>query len=262
MTVITLYVAWENLNESRPIAQIQQQFKPSNEEPIKAVPQTNVLINEFNHINSQITSFYNSNVSVKIWENNMRFNVSGTMCYEKPKCFRFKVRTLIGLEMDFGSNDNLFWYWSRRDVHPGLYYASYEDYHKTRLKTPFNPVFMRESLGLDQIDVSDAEITENEKYVIVTWQKISATNQKVLYSIFLNKSTKRMDGIVISSVSGQILASCETTYENNLPKKILYDWQEEQRSLILEFHGAVINRSLPKTFWELPSYHPKFDMGK
>lgn len=261
VTIICSYIVFNSINESRPIAQIQQ-FKPADEKPIALITEAIVAINNFNDVNSKITSFYSSNISVKVWENNVKFKVSGTMCYEKPKCFRFKIKTLLGPEMDFGSNNDLFWYWSKRDIHPGLYYASYDNYHKTRLKTPFNPVFMRESLGLDQIDFSDAKITENEKCYVVTWEKVSATNQKVLYSIFLDKLKKRINSIVISDTSGKVLASCEITHEGNLPKKILYDWKEEQRSLVLEFHTPVINKTLSKKLWELPSYQPKFDMSK
>lgn len=261
MTGITAHTIWERLNEPRPIAQIPQEFIRPKEEFIEP-SKSEILIKEFNQINSQISSFDSSDIFVKVWENGMRFRISGAMHYEKPKRFRFKIWTPMGLEMDFGSNDQLFWYWSRRDIHPGLYYASYEDYHKTCLKTPFNPVFLRESLGLDEIDVSNAGITENDKYVIPTWQKINAMNEKVLYSMFLNKTTKRMDGIVISNLSGKILASCEITYEGLLPKRILYDWQEEQKSLTIEFNQVFTNRSAPSSLWELPQYYPKFDMGK
>jgi len=259
----TCFVLWTRFGEPRPIAQIQipqEVIRPPIVPP--PVSQSKIVIDEFNHINSQITSFDGSQVSVKVWENSMRFRISGTMYYEKSKNFRLKLWTPIGLEMDFGSNDQLFWYWSRRDVHPGLYYASYEDYNKTRLKTPFNPVFLRESLGIDQIDVTDAKITENEKHVIVTWQKVNSMNQKVLYSMFINKSIKRMDGIVISDLNGKILASCEITHDGLLPKKILYDWQEEQRSLTLEFYNPMINNSLNKANWDLPRYYPRIDMGK
>lgn len=80
--------------------------------------------------------------------------------------------------------------------------------------------------------------------------------------MFINKSIKRMDGLVISDLAGKILASCEITHEGLMPKRILYDWQEEQRSLTLEFYNPTINKSLDKTNWDLPRYYPRIDMGK
>lgn len=257
MTGITILMVVLKLNEQRPTVQLpeQEQFIV----PTQKIP---AIVDEFNNINSQITGFEEKSVSVKIWENGMRFRITGSMYAENPNRFRMKVWSALGAEMDIGSNDELFWYWSRRDRHPGLYYAVYEDYQKTRLKTPFNPVFMRESLGLSQIDPTNAKIGENEKQIMLTWPRMNASNQSVLYSMFLNKSSKRMDGIVISDLSGTTIASCQVEYEGLLPKRILYDWQEEQRSLVLEFSRPMINQQIPPDHWNMPRYSPKIDMGK
>jgi ADP-heptose:LPS heptosyltransferase len=262
MVGITSFVFFSRIKEPRPIAQIQPIVPPTPPQIVEEPPKTNLIIDEFNQVNSQITSFSSSQMIVKVWENDMRIKISGSMYYEKPKCFRFLVWTGVGRETDIGSNDEIFWYWSRRDRHPGLYYANYDDYTKTRLKTPFNPVFMRESLGLEQIDPKNAKIVDSEKHVMITWQKINASNNKILYSMFINKATKRMDGIVVSDLDGKTLASCEITYEGLLPKKILYDWQEEQRSLTIEFSDVEVNLSLDKKIWQMPRYLPRIDMGK
>jgi len=246
------------LNEPRPTVKIiDEQFDPL---PVK--PQIPLVIAELNEINSQVSGFDGSDVSVKIWENGMRFKISGSMSYEKPNNFRMKVWSIMGQEMDIGSNERLFWYWSKRDRYPGLYYADYSDYHKTRLKTPFNPVFMRESLGLNEIDTTDAKIVENEKHVMVSWQKTNASNEKILYSVLVNRLSKRIDGIVISDLSSKVIASCEIEYQGILPKKILYDWKEEQKSLVIEFSNPTINKKFSSSNWDLPRYSPKIDMGK
>jgi len=260
MTGATGFLFWLKLNEPRPstvITEKQQQLTQI--EQTTRIPE---VVGEFNKINSQITSFDGSDMIVKIWENGMRLKVSGSMYYEKPLSFRMKVRSIMGEEMDMGSNNEHFWYWSRRDKHPGLYYASYADYFKTRLKTPFNPVFLRESLGLDQIDPTGAKIVEKENDVMLVWPKITATGQKVLYSVFLNKQTKRMDGIVVTDLNGKPLTSCDVEYDGVLPKRIVYDWQEEQRSLVLEFRRPAMNQSLSPNHWQMPDYTPKINMAE
>jgi hypothetical protein len=260
MTGITIIMLVLKLNEPSPIVQL-----PELKQLIQIPESTKVpdLINEFNQINSEISSFSATDVYVKIWENSIRFKISGSMYYEKTNNFRMKVWSIMGQEMDIGSNNDIFWYWSRRDRNPGVYYATYNDYQKTRLKTPFNPVFMRESLGIDQIDVTNAKISENEKYVTITWKKTNASNQEVLYSMFLSKSNKRMDGIIISDLVGKILVSCKIEYQGILPQRIVYDWQEEKKYLVVEFLNPLINRThWLSDNWEMPRYLPKIDMGK
>lgn len=168
----------------------------------------------------------------------------------------------MGPESDLGSNEDKFWYWSRRDRHPGLYYANHEDYYKTRLKTPFNPVFMRESLGLDEIDLTDAKITKDGNETIVTKMKLSATGKKVLWSAFIDDHTKRMNHMVIADLDGKMLASCEVEYVDSLPSRITYNWHEEHRSLILEFKRVKMNLAIDPRNWQIPDYQPKIDMGR
>ena len=80
--------------------------------------------------------------------------------------------------------------------------------------------------------------------------------------MFLNKSNKRIQGVAICDLNENILACCEIEYIGIVPKKILYDWKEEKRSLVIEFNSPQINQDLSKYNWELPKYNPKIDMGK
>lgn len=108
-------------------------------------------VNAVNFRNETIKSFSCSDMEVKLWEGGMRIRLQGSLYYEKPKGFRMRINSVFGEEVDLGSNDDVFWYWSRRNKRKGLYYAHHEDFQKTRLKTPFNPLFIRASLGLDLI---------------------------------------------------------------------------------------------------------------
>lgn len=220
------------------------------------------LIEEFNAVNKYIATFSVADVVVKIWDNGMVFTLKGSIFYEKPQRFKMSVWSFFGDELDIGSNDEIFWYWSKRERHPTLYYAIHEDHPKTRLKTPFNPVFMRESLGLNEIDVKDAKIVESENDIMVSRQRLSGTGERILYSMFLSKVNKRVSGIVVSSLQGKPLATCEVQYEGAIPKRIAYDWHEEQRSLVLEFKNPVVNIALPETHWQKPKYQPQINMGE
>lgn len=259
MTGFTGFLVWQKLNELPPVINLPVNTQPiQTPEPVIA-PQ---VILDFNQINSQIQNFDCSEVIVKTWEGGLRLKIHGSVSYDKPNLFRMKTKSFMGEETDIGSNTDIFWYWSRRDKNPGLYYSTYENYHKTRLKTPFNPVFLRESLGLEQVDYKSAKIVDKESQIMLTWVKPNAMGDKILYSMFIDKENKRMQGIAISSISGETLASCEVEYESNIPKKITYDWKEEKRFLVLEFINPKINQNLPSTNWDRPRYFPQINMGE
>ena len=77
----------------------------------------------------------------------------GTMHVERPDRFRFKAGLLGISEMgvDVGSNEELFWIWSRANLPgqpPALYYASHLDYQHSELQQmiPLEPSWIIDAL--------------------------------------------------------------------------------------------------------------------
>lgn len=237
---------------------IQRQLPQAEE--IKEVP---AIITEINRRNAAITSFVCERVSVKTWKRGLRIRLSATALYEKDNNFRLRFSSVFGSEMDLGSNDEIFWYWSRRDMNPGLYWAVYADYHKTRLKTPFNPIFMRDTLGLSEISTENARISETSEYVILVYDRYNAMNQPILYSVVLDKATRLMAGILVTDTDGVPLVTADIQhYPDGVLKKILYTWHEENRMLILEFRSPQINVEIPSTNWIPPNKIPQINMAE
>lgn len=237
---------------------IQRQLPQAEE--IKEVP---AIVAKINLRNSAITSFTCERVSVKIWERGLRMRLSATVLYEKDNSFRLKLRSAFGNEMDLGSNDEIFWYWSRRDKNPGLYWSVYANYHKTRLKTPFNPMFMRDTLGLNEISTENARISETTEYVILAYDRYNAMNQPIIYSVMLDKATILIAGIIVTDTDGIPLITVNIQhYPDGTLKKILYTWHEENRILSLEFRNSQINVEIPSTSWIPPNKTPQINMAE
>ena len=216
-----------------------------------------------NERNRAITSFSCDKITVRTWERGMRFRLSGTIQYEKLDRFRMIIQSVFGSEVDLGSNDDMFWYWSRRDPHPGMYWAKHEDYHKTRLKTPFNPLFMRDSLALNEIELSEAEFGENDESVVVWYDRINALGQPIIYTVFIDKLTEQIQGILITDPTGKALAVAEVQRrEDGLPSQILYTWYEENRMLGLEFSNPTVNNNISELAWMPPDYQPRINMAE
>ena len=221
------------------------------------------LVRLVNEANAKIGNISCDDVSVKIWQNGLRFKLSGELHYEKHRNFRMNLSSIFGEELDLGSNSNKFWYWSRRDKDPGVHWANHEDYYKTRLKTPFNPVFMMRSMGVDVIDDKGAYVTETTEDYIIAYRERSASNKEVLVSIFVSKVNQRIEGMIVTDLDARPLASAEIReYKAGLPSKILYIWHEEDRALLMELKDPKVNTSIPENQWKMPDREPKLNMAE
>jgi hypothetical protein len=234
--------------------QIQEQIVPTQIPPV---------IQVLNQRNQKITSFTCDQIAVKTWERGMRFKLNAKIYFEKTLRFRMLIQSTFGTEIDLGSNDDLFWYWSRRDPRPGLYWAKHDDYYKTRLKTPFDPMFMRDTLGLNEIDLTGAHIGETEKVMLLTYNRVNASGKPIVYTLFINKITVQIEAIMVTDTSGTPLVVAEIQrQEDGLPAKITYSWLEENRTLSLEFDKPRVNVPLVGDLWSPPDHRPIINMAE
>lgn len=263
MTAACIWLVLTKITEIRPetrILKIQEKIQSEGEKSEIVIPD---IVQKINARNANIGTFLAENMEVKIWERNMRFKLRGELFYKKDAFFRMKISSILGKEVDLGANDQVFWYWSRRDPQPGLYYARYEDYASTRLKTPFNPVFLRESLGLSQIETNNAQFISKDGFTSVSRVIINALGNQVIYSIFINEQLQRIEGCLITDLQYKPLASCEIQkFSGDLPQRILFVWHEEDKVMLLEFDDPKVNVEIDDSQWELPRHEPKINMAE
>jgi hypothetical protein len=77
------------------------------------------------------------------------------IAYQRPRQFRFRAGTsLLGPEVDIGSNDELFWFWAQRSPQPGVFYARHDQFaaSQARQMIPLEPAVLIEALGLVELD--------------------------------------------------------------------------------------------------------------
>jgi hypothetical protein len=224
----------------------------------------NPTIETLNLKNASIDSFVSTDVKIKIWQDGRRLKLSGFISYQKPDGFRMTISSILGKEMDLGSNDKVFWYWSRRDSRPSLYWATYEDYSKTRLKDPFNPLFMRATLGFEQLtSLEKVFITEDNNRIVVTYDQKNSMGDPILYHVFVDKVKQRITGFQINKDTGESIATCQIRqWANDLPSEIVYSWHEEKVTMLIQLNNPSVNLKLnKKSFFKLPDINPKINMG-
>jgi len=78
-----------------------------------------------------------------------------SIAMECPRRFRLRAETgLTGPEVDLGSNDELFWFWIRRNEPPAVYFCRHEQFatSSVRYQVPVAPDWLIEALGVVQLD--------------------------------------------------------------------------------------------------------------
>ena len=77
------------------------------------------------------------------------------VAFERPMRFRLQAETAFtGPELDLGSNDQLFWFWVRRNQPPAIYYCRHDQFATcpARQLIPIEPQWLVEALGIVQFD--------------------------------------------------------------------------------------------------------------
>lgn len=215
--------------------------------------EANRLIDVINSRNESIHSLYCPKVDISIIGNPL-VRLRGELAYEKPNNFRMIINSRFREESDIGSNNQMFWFWSGRMEPSVLYYADHKDMHKTRLKTPFHPKWMIQSLGLDKIEHCQYAM-QQENFWFFYYQTTSVSGKMVTRVIKAEADTQTLVGHFIFE-NGICVASSET--EGN---QITLHWHEENVGMIWRFNQVQTNIELNSSFWDMPNIQPREDMG-
>ncbi|MBA4018983.1 MAG: hypothetical protein C0483_17580 [Pirellula sp.] len=82
-------------------------------------------------------------------------SLRANLALERQKKLRLRAETAItGAEVDMGSNDELFWFWVRRNPPPTLYYCRHEKFATSAARqiVPVDPEWLLDALGLATFD--------------------------------------------------------------------------------------------------------------
>ena len=86
-------------------------------------------------------------------------DLKANVVYEQPRRFRLLAKSLLGEEVDLGSNDELFWLWVGRNKPKELYYCRHDrfDTSPARRVIPVEPNWLVAALGLVTFDPRDEQ---------------------------------------------------------------------------------------------------------
>jgi hypothetical protein len=115
-------------------------------------PTVEQVVDLVNRNCSQIQSFSTN----RAWISGAGFpSLGASIAFERPRRFRLRASTsLTGPELDLGSNDDVFWFWVRRNEQPGLYFCRHDQFDSiaARQAMPIDPSQLIEALGVTGFD--------------------------------------------------------------------------------------------------------------
>ncbi|MBN1394227.1 MAG: hypothetical protein JW959_04335 [Pirellulales bacterium] len=132
--------------KSQPAAPLPRLLPPS--------PTLEQVIEVVNRNNSQIRSFSSPRASI---DGTGFPSLRASVAFQRPWRLRLRAETgLTGAEFDLGSNDQLFWFWVRRNQPPAVYFCRHDriaDSQALRM-TPLEPQWLIEAFGIAEFDAS------------------------------------------------------------------------------------------------------------
>lgn len=222
------------------------------------------LLVQINEKNSKIRNFVCNDIDVRIERDSSRYKLDGKMTYEKDRNFRLKVSSFFGTELDMGSNNDQFWVWSKRmEPRSTMFYANHDDLYKTRLRTPFVPLWIMSALGYRVINPDEATFTETDEHLIASRTVVSPTGQPLIKRAYIDKETCLIVAYYLYDIKGTEITVTQIGYSaDGLPKKIYMRWNEENVVMDFVFNNPKINVSVGSDKFILPDYEHKINMGE
>jgi len=223
------------------------------------------VIDVVNRNSSQIHSFSTNRASLS----GPGFpSLGASVAFERQRRFRLRAGTgLTGTEIDLGSNDELFWFWMRRNQPPAIYYCRHDQLAacQAREALPFEPGWLIEALGVMEFDPAlphqGPYPQPNDQLRIDT---IRNTPQGPLTKVTIIDGSQ---GWVLEQhlfdARRQLLASSVASGHRRdplsglvMPTTVSINCPPSKLAMRIDLGNVEINRLVgdPATLWSVPSY--------
>lgn len=234
------------------------------------LPKNPTVVQVVDHVNANVEKVHGwRSDGIKIRANNAPITLQGTLIVERDQRLRLEVRSPMGKEVDFGSNDEVFWIWSKRAGGPGhepapLLFAAHEDLDLARqqLPMPFEPPWLMEALGVAPLSSEgmQMETTPGVATIKLVSQHQLSDGRSVRKVVSVDSCHGRVLEHSIYDLNGQPLV--RTVMGDHridrqtgalLPRYLKLDWPQAEMSLAMEFGMVEVNpTTVPAAVWQMP----------
>jgi hypothetical protein len=193
--------------------------------------------------------------------------LQANLALEQPR--RFRLQAGFGLtgstELDLGSNDELFWFWAKRNEPEAVYYARHDEFRGGIADQimPLPPQWIISTLGLITLDptsqVSGPFVRQPGQLEIhVVESGHSGPLRRILvlhdqYGYIMQQHVYHANGQVLASTSASDFQYDAPTGAV-LPRKIEIQLPPAELAFTLDIQGYVINQLYadPAQLWSMP----------
>jgi hypothetical protein len=207
----------------------------------------------------------------------VKLTLAAQIAVERDKNFRLRASSPMGDEADFGSNDERFWFWMRRNQPPHVFTARHADMPAVsqRLQIPFEPAWIMEALGVVPLDPNSITLRQpgNSPHTVqLISHQVSPSGEQVRKEIVVDTRWGVILAHRLFDANGQRLAEARLSKHRKEPSGIIMphvielDWPQHQMAMTMELKNIEVNPShLNDQIWQLPQDIPGsrvFDMGR
>lgn len=193
-------------------------------------------------------------------------SLRATIVFERPLRLRLRAGTgITGLELDLGSNDELFWVWVRRDPH--LYFCRHAEFGQSPAgqEFPLEPRWVVDALGLVELDPASPHegphlVDANRLRIVSRLPTPAGMRTRVL---IIDSQTAVVLEQLLYDAQGRLLASAKALRHRRdpltgliMPQSVQIESPVFELAFQLDLGAVRINRPLEVTpdIWQMPRY--------
>lgn len=182
--------------------------------------------------------------------------LQGNIAIERPQRFRLRAGTaLSGPEIDFGSNEQLFWFWVKRNVPPALYYTRHDQYATSAARQilPIEPSWLMDALGLITLDPAAAyegPFSRSDGSLELRGQ-VATPSGPMSRVVVVNPTTAQVMEQHLYDPAGTLVASADLQRyrydpinQVSLPERVSINVPQAQLSLVIDLNQIVVNQPI------------------
>tara|TARA_R110002111_G_scaffold153375_1_gene220207 strand:+ start:175374 stop:176525 length:1152 start_codon:yes stop_codon:yes gene_type:complete len=248
--------------------------------PVCVLPPNASYTQIVTHLNSQINGVHgwqSSNVKIRArQQGGIPVSLNAMLAVEHPKRFRLRASSPLGAEVDFGSNDDRFWFWVKRSEQKRVFTIRHDHYQSmgSQLNIPFEPDWLLEALRvvpLNEKELSIQKEGQNSPNVKLISDRLLPNGKLVQKILVVNLCTGNIIEQSLYDSQGQRIATATlgeyrvcSNSGATLPHVIKLDWPQAGIVLTMTMSNIEVNPAgVPTEVWGLPEIpgYPVMDLG-
>lgn len=219
------------------------------------------------HVNQNVARVQSwRTLNAEISSPDLPFRVAASVAVEAPRNFRLVVRSPLGPEVDLGSNQQHYWFWSRQDESKRIYLASHESDSAAQPPSgmPFQPEWIMEAMGviaLDPARVQEVSRDPQARTVTVAEDRLSPQGDPVrkLTVVDLCHGLVREHALV--DAQGALIARAQLldpvrdkASGGVIPSRIHMIWPQARIDMTMALRSVEVNTPISRSTFTMQQY--------